>query len=316
MCGIVGFWDKTGTYERTSGRIILTMLKALACRGPDSAGIALLCPEAELPADEIWHVRIAPPDTRALERLACLGELVLDSNQGGWQRHGDTLRCRFRPEPGVTPRDLEQALGARRGGIEVLSLGRRLDLVKQVGSPDALEATYAVSCWNGPLGIGHTRMSTESRIDLSHSQPFGVHGTLDLATVHNGHITNYHQLRRRYEQQGVTFYTENDSEVIGVYLRRQMDQGQSLPEAMASSIDDLDGSFNYLVIAPDGLGVVRDRFGFKPLVLAETDELVAVATEEIALRHALALDFQVSEPPPGAALFYSLKSAQPVLALA
>ncbi len=51
--------------------------------------------------------------------------------------------------------------------------------------------------WLGPLAIGHTRMSTESRIDLSHSQPFWVHGVPDMATVHNGHVTNYHQLRRR-----------------------------------------------------------------------------------------------------------------------
>ena len=74
--------------------------------------------------------------------------------------------------------------------------------------------------FRGTHGIGHTRLSTESRVDLSHSQPFWAHGVPDLATVHNGHITNYHKLRRRYEQRGVRFYTENDSEVIGVYLAR------------------------------------------------------------------------------------------------
>ena len=41
------------------------------------------------------------------------------------------------------------------------------------------------------------------------------------------------------------------------------------------------------MVSTEGLGVVRDRFGFKPLVLVETDEFVAVATEEIALRRAL-----------------------------
>src|SRR5262249_24794114 len=128
------------------------------------------------------------------------------------------IRCRFLPAPGVTAGDVERVLGAQRGGIEILSLGRRLDLVKQVGSPSQLESAYSVSRWNGPIAIGHTRMSTESRIDLSHSQPFWAHGVPDVATVHNGHVTNYHQLRRRYEQEGTTFYTDNDSEVIGVYL--------------------------------------------------------------------------------------------------
>jgi glutamine phosphoribosylpyrophosphate amidotransferase len=206
----------------------------------------------------------------------------------------------------VTAEDLERALGARRGGTEVLSLGRRLDLVKRVGAPDGLESVYGLSGWDGPLAIGHTRMSTESRIDLSHSQPFWVHGVPDLATVHNGHVTNYHQLRRRYEEQGATFYTDNDSEVIGVYLRSRMEQGRSLHEAMADSVGDLDGAFSYLVASPEGLGIVRDRFGFKPMMVVETDDFAAAATEEIALRRALPGDYRVVEPPPGSALFFAL----------
>jgi glucosamine 6-phosphate synthetase-like amidotransferase/phosphosugar isomerase protein len=40
--------------------------------------------------------------------------------------------------------------------------------------------------------------------------------------VHNGHITNYHRLRRTYEQDGTRFYTENDSEIIGIYLAKKL----------------------------------------------------------------------------------------------
>jgi glutamine phosphoribosylpyrophosphate amidotransferase len=149
-------------------------------------------------------------------------------------------------------------------------------------------------------------MCTESRVDLSHSQPFWVHGVPDLAIVHNGHITNYHQLRRRFEQRGTSFYTDNDSEVIGVYLRSRIDRGRSLPEAMADSIHDLDGSFCYILASDRGLGIVRDRFGFKPMMLAETDAFVAAATEEVALADWLPEDARVLEPPPGSALFYPL----------
>ena len=186
----------------------------------------------------------------------------------------------------------------------MLSLGKSIDLVKQVGSPDELEAAYAISKWRGLIAVGHTRMSTESRIDLSHSQPFWVHGVADMATVHNGHITNYHQLRRKYEQEGVTFYTDNDSEVIGVYLRDRLNQGRTLAEALAESIDDLDGAYNYIVASPEGLGVVRDRYGFKPLMKAETDDWVVYATEEIAIRRALPGRYRVAEPRPGLAAFY------------
>jgi len=304
MCGIVGFWDKTGQFEMAAGRVVLTMLEALACRGPDGAGVAVIGPGPEPGEDDVWSVRITPGDEQPLERLERFGQLVPQRDRALWARQGRTLCFRFRPRQGVTADDLERALGARRGGLEVLSLGRTLDLVKQVGSPSRLEEAYAVSTWSGPLAIGHTRLSTESRIDLSHSQPFWVHGMPDLATVHNGHVTNYHQLRRRFEQHGVTFYTDNDSEVIGVYLRERMMRGRSLPEAMADSVAGLDGAYNYLVASSEGLGVVRDRFGFKPLMLVETGEFVAVATEEIALRRALPGDYRAVEPPPGVALFF------------
>ena len=103
-----------------------------------------------------------------------------------------------------------------------------------------------------------------------------------------------------------TFYTDNDSEVIGVYLRDRCSRGGSLAEALTDSVADLDGAFNYLVVSSQGLGIVRDRFGFKPLMIAETDRFVAVATEEIALRRAIPGDYTTWEPPPGMAIFYPL----------
>jgi glutamine phosphoribosylpyrophosphate amidotransferase len=291
--------DKLGRSDLPTGRVILTMLEALACRGPDSAGVALI--HDDLPSDA-WTIRVKPEEPAVRERLEPLGRIE------EWEPQGDTLRLQFFPEPSVAPQEVEQALGAARGGREVLCLGRRIDLVKQVGSPRQLEATYGVSQWRGPLAIGHTRLSTESRIDLSHSQPFWAHGLADVATVHNGHVTNYHQLRRHYEQRGVIFYTDNDSEVIGVYIRDRLERGRSFAEALADSVQNLDGAFSYLVVSPEGLGIVRDRFGLKPLMVAETDEFVAVATEEVALRRALPGSYRVSEPATGQATFYPLNA--------
>ncbi len=303
MCGIFGILSRSRPVGDAMGRTVMTMLEALACRGPDSVGVAVIGDEPQ--ADEgVWSLRIAPDDEAPLARLSGLGEVV-----GARERSGGTLHFLFRPESGVTAVDLERGLGAHRGGVEVLSLGRRLDLIKKVGPPSGLESAYQLSSWYGRLAVGHTRMSTESRIDLSHSQPFWVHGVPDMATVHNGHVTNYHQLRRRFEQQGATFYTDNDSEVIGVYLRSRLEQGRSLSEALTDSVADLDGAFSYLVASPEGLGIVRDRFGFKPLMVAETDDFVAVATEEIALRRALPLDYRAIEPPSGSVLFYPTASA-------
>src|SRR5262249_20793869 len=134
----------------------------------------------------------------------------------------------------------------------------------------------------------------------------------DLATVHNGHITNYHKLRRQYEQRGYRFYTENDSEIIGVYLRDRLAAGLSIPDALRSSMDDFDGSFSYLAAWSDGLAYVKDRFGFKPLIVAETKYYVAIATQEIALRRALGGEFAAKETEPGTLLGWCVPAAQRV----
>ncbi len=295
MCGIVGFLDKRGGAGRPVGRTLLAMLEALACRGPDSTGVATFDTHDEslrvsIPAD-------VDPDAVAAG-LRDLGVAVRSHYRNGVY---DALVATELNAVG-----LEERILRRFPGAEVLCLGRHLNLFKQVGSPDQLEATYGIGKLAGTHGIGHTRLSTESRVDLSHSQPFWAHGVPDLATVHNGHITNYHKLRRRYEERGYRFFTENDSEVIGVYLRDRLAAGLSLEDALRSSLDDFDGSFCYLAASADHLAYVKDRYGFKPLVVAETDDFVAIATEEIALRQALGHDFVAREPAPGTMRVWSV----------
>jgi glutamate synthase domain-containing protein 1 len=294
MCGIIGYLDKRGGKNHAVGRTLLTMLQALSCRGPDSAGVALFGPP-----HAFWVLQVKIPEQG---NPATAAQTALDSLRDcvaviGHKAMGAYLRLEV--ERSADPNELEKTLLACLPGAEIVSLGHQLEIVKQVGSPAQLEQTYGISKKAGSHGIGHTRLSTESRVDLSHSQPFWAHGVPDLATVHNGHITNYHKLRRRYEQRGYRFYTENDSEVIGIYLRDRMAAGLSLTDALRSSLDDFDGSFSYLAASGDYLAYVKDRFGFKPLMVAETDDFVAIATEEIALRQALGRDFVAREPAPG-----------------
>lgn len=292
MCGIVGFLDKHGNRRAPVGQVLLKMLTALGRRGPDSAGVALYGDHSE----NVLVLRIKLGEqglhkvegARITETVKDLAPVVEESAQGEYLR----LVVDYQGDPTI----LERTIEAAGAGIEVVSMGKRLEVVKQVGSPENLESTYGISSFVGTHGIGHTRMSTESRVDLSHSQPFWAHGLPDVAVVHNGHITNYHKLRRRYEQQGYRFYTENDSEIIGLYLARQLSRGMSLTAALQASLRDFDGSFSYLAATADSLGFVKDPFAFKPLVVAETPSYVALATEEIALQTALGEDFPVREP--------------------
>jgi methylamine---glutamate N-methyltransferase subunit A len=291
MCGIVGYLNRTNDEQAPVGCTILSMLHALGCRGPDSTGVAIFGPAAE----RRIAVRVKLGDHgdlvergRQVERIAAtFGTVAYLSSTGPY--------LRFQIDETVDPRKLAASIESLSPDTEVVSVGRNLEIVKQVGSPQNLEQTHGISQWRGTHGLGHTRLSTESRVDLSHSQPFWAHEFPDLAIVHNGHITNYHQLRRRYEQHGVRFYTENDSEIIAIYLGEKLAEGGSLGRAFQAMLRDLDGSFSCLAATASEIGFVKDPFAFKPLVFAETDRFVAVATEEIALRAAVPGDYEVRE---------------------
>ena len=116
-----------------------------------------------------------------------------------------------------------------------------------------------------------------------------------MAIVHNGHITNYHTMRRLYEQRGIRFHTENDSEIIGIYFADQLSKGKLLQEVLEASLVDFDGSFSYLVSTPDSIGLAKDPFAFKPLLFTETDDFVAIATEEVAIRSVFSGSYTVRE---------------------
>ena len=129
--------------------------------------------------------------------------------------------------------------------------------------------------------------STESRIDLSHSQPFlgpRSSGPCNRSQRDTSRIiTSCGEYTNR---KAPGFYTENDSEIIGMYLRRQL-AGRKGPRVgpMAASLVDL-GRFFQLS------GGHATRRGFRPgsvflqtvCYLRKTDDFAAVATEEIAFR--------------------------------
>jgi len=290
MCGIVGYFDRTGTNEQPLGEVLLRMLEAVACRGPDSAGVAMF--GAHRPNYFVAQVKLGD-NGHNTERARQVNAVALDFGAQEFSQTDSYMRFMFREVDDLQPFLLSvESIGE---DAEVVSVGRCLEIVKQVGSPSRLEEAFNISKFRGSHGIGHTRLSTESVVDLSHSQPFWGHGYPDLAIVHNGHITNYHQLRRRYEQHGVRFYTENDSEIVAMFLARKLKQGADLRSALASMVMELDGSFSCFAATDSAFGFVKDPFSFKPLLLAETDSFVALANEEIAIRGAIQGDYVVRE---------------------
>jgi glutamate synthase domain-containing protein 1 len=177
--------------------------------------------------------------------------------------------------------------------VRVFSLGRSLEILKYTSDARTMYDQFRLGGIPFTHGIGHVRMATESRVDVNHSHPFWARPFADVTVVHNGHVTNYYKNRRIYEMRGYTFQTENDTEFVAIYLAEQLSRGLTLDEAVERSIDELDGSFTYLVSTADGFGVARDRFSTKPCLVAETDDWVAVVSEGIALAGAFGDEVEI-----------------------
>jgi len=90
-----------------------------------------------------------------------------------------------------------------------------------------------------------------------------------------------------------------DSELIAVYIADAIDRGKSLERSMTDSLTDLDGVFTYLIATSDQLGMAKDTMAAKPMVLYESEKIVALASEEVAIRTIVKGEIDTSDPYDG-----------------
>lgn len=97
----------------------------------------------------------------------------------------------------------------------------------------------------GTIGIGHTRWATHGRPSETNAHP---HATDRVALVHNGIIENFSDLRAELDDLGYGFETDTDTEVVAQLLTRHLDAQLGPHDAMAATLDRLEGAFSLAVI--------------------------------------------------------------------
>jgi hypothetical protein len=310
MCGIAGIIYRNGSGENGAhppehpqriGRDMTSMLQSMKHRGPDSTGFALY----HAPSEELT-VRINLAESTAVRDLDFAGDVRR-------RRHEVQVRLRAAGAEIKSTEDANDytftATVAYAGNLktladhvesvahtEVLSLGHSLEIIKDLGDARTVSDAYQLDGYRGSHGIGHVRMATESDVDIANAHPYWAYPFSDVAVVHNGQLTNYHQWRRRLEARGHRFASMCDSEIIAVYLADRMADGESLEDAMHHSLEDLDGVFTYICVSEDALGVAKDELAAKPLVLYEGDDMVALASEEMAIRAVIDREIETYDP--------------------
>ena len=305
MCGIAGIMHRTGNAE--IGREMTAMLHSLKHRGPDSTGYALYGSGTN--GQLVMRLKVAEPADMAkgLEMLSRVR-----------QRRAEVERCivalgaRILDTQAPTPYALRYRIAYEMDdlktlcdhvenveGVEILSIGSCLELVKDLGDAETVGAQYSLHAFSGTHAIGHVRMATESDVDIRSAHPFWAYPFRDISIVHNGQLTNYWAIRRDLERRRRRFASDCDSELIAVYLADRIEGGQTLKDAMRASVEELDGVFTYVVATHDSLGMAKDTMAAKPMVLYEDSECVVLASEEVAIRSVIPKEIATWDPYEG-----------------
>jgi hypothetical protein len=301
MCGIAGVIHRGGTAD--IGLEMTSMLQSLKHRGPDSTGFAIygqpnldeyimrfkVAEQEDLESGFRIHQEIRDRKALVDARMAERGAELIDERLA--TEYAFRYRFSFDGEVESLVRYIEDVEGA-----EILSLGHALELIKDLGDASTVSDQYDIRGFEGTHGIGHTRMATESDVDIRSAHPYWAYPYNDISVVHNGQITNYWIMRRQMERKGCRFMSNCDSELLAVYTADKLKEGYQLEDSLKQSIQEIDGVFTYLVATADKLGMAKDTMAAKPMVLYEADDIVALASEEVAIRAIIPHEIDTVDP--------------------
>ncbi|MGB0508361.1 MAG: glutamine amidotransferase, partial [Pikeienuella sp.] len=171
------------------------MLQALKHRGPDSTGYAVYGePNA---GDYIMRLKVA--EAEDMNRGRGIHQVIVDriaEVESILSEHGASVKSK----EASTEYSLRYVLGhngdmakmaahiEETDGVEILSMGSGLELIKDLGDASDVAGLYGLNDFNGTHAIGHTRMATESDVDIRSAHPYWAFPYNDVSVVHNGQI--------------------------------------------------------------------------------------------------------------------------------
>ena len=301
MCGIVGLYLKNPELESQLGKLFEPMLEAMTARGPDSAGFAIYGDEV---ADGWVKLTLqATSEDFDFKALIAAVDARLDTALE-WFQNANAAVLKVQADEA----SVRALLAELAPSVRIMSAGQSIEILKGMGLPREISQRFGLAGMKGSHIIGHTRMATESAVTMEGSHPFSTGA--DLCLVHNGSLSNHFRLRQELKRQGISFETDNDTEVAAGYLTWRLQQGDSLKEALDKSLEDLDGFFTFAIGTRNGFAVIRDPIACKPAILAETDDYVAMASEYQALSSLPGIETaKVWEPAPATMYIWERESA-------
>src|SRR6516165_8733218 len=185
--------------------------------------------------------------------------------------------------------------GYDSAGIAVAGNGDGLQVRRAEGKLRNLEEVIRLKPIDGTYGIGHTRWATHGRPSEENAHPHRD-CTGKIVVVHNGIVENYMPLKKKLREEGHTFRTETDTEIIAHLIEKfylKENEGKvSLEEAVRKTVKLLTGVFALAVISTDEPNkIVAARNGPPAVIGLGNDEYFVASDVPAILYHTRDLFF-------------------------
>lgn len=155
--------------------------------------------------------------------------------------------------------------GYDSAGLAVINNKKQIDICKEVGKVVELEkSVHSQPNFKGNVGIAHTRWATHGKPSKENSHP---HLSDEFCIVHNGVIENFFELKKSLVEEGCSFKSDTDTEVIAHLLDKQWNDELSIIENIQVVTSLLKGAYALAIISkkfPDEIVAVRSG---SPLVI-------------------------------------------------
>ncbi len=196
--------------------------------------------------------------------------------------------------------------GYDSAGLVVFGPDQQIHRLRRVGKVKELRNAQAETLIEGNVGIAHTRWATHGKPTETNAHPHTSREA--VAVVHNGIIENHETLRTRLIENGYSFESETDTEVIAHLIHQEVARVGSFREGVSSALDKLQGAYavavvhkqfsdsiiaarvgsplvvglgigeNFVASDPQALRPVTDRF-----IFLEEGEIVEVFADEVSI---------------------------------
>ena len=151
-----------------------------------------------------------------------------------------------------------------------------IELKKGTGKVSEVNSKIQLEILPGKVGIGHTRWATHGKVTEENAHPHPSNSG-KIAIVHNGIVENFEELKKELENEGYSFKSETDSEIIANLLQKNYESTKNVKDTILKTISKLKGHYAFVAMFENGQ-LAAARF-HEPLIVGVGQDNVFLSSD-------------------------------------